>query len=176
MIARIVLPAVALLCVLTAPWPGLALRLFSAVAQDAARPVGLVQPDTVRQDAAPLPGAAQPAGVTAQTLLGSSSAWDGSAYTAYPAERPQLSVLRISIAPRTVLAWHSHPMPNAAYVLSGELTVEKLDGTKRRFMEGETVAEMVGVTHRGVAGERPVVLIVFYAGAPGMPLSEAAGP
>ncbi|MNG25698.1 hypothetical protein D3C84_1105940 [compost metagenome] len=64
-------------------------------------------------------------------------------------------------------------MPNAAYVLSGELTIEsKESGQVRRVKQGEAVAEMVNITHRGVTGEEPVELIVFYAGSEGIPLSE----
>jgi len=111
--------------------------------------------------------------IQSETLLRSSSSWDGKPYTAYPAGRPELSVLKITIPPHTALKWHTHPMPNAAYVLSGELTLErKEDGKKQRVTAGQVVAEMVDALHRGVTGERSVTLIVFYAGAQGMPLSE----
>jgi quercetin dioxygenase-like cupin family protein len=106
--------------------------------------------------------------VRSETLLSSSSSWDGTLYEAYSPGRPQVSVLRITIAPH----WHSHPMPNTAYVLSGEITVEKEDGTSRRFKSGEVIAELVDGVHRGVAGDDPVVLIVFYAGTTGRPLSQ----
>ena len=74
--------------------------------------------------------------------------------------------------PHTELEWHSHPMPSAAYIVGGELTLErKKDGKKQRFTAGHAVSETVDTCHRGVAGNEPVVLIVFYAGSPGMPLS-----
>ena len=64
-------------------------------------------------------------------------------------------------------------MPNAAYILSGELTAErKEDGKKQHFGAGEVVPEMVDALHRGVTGATPVTLIVFYAGTQGMPLSK----
>jgi quercetin dioxygenase-like cupin family protein len=113
------------------------------------------------------------AAIQSETLLRSSSSWDGDPYTAYPAGRPELSVLKITIPPHTQLKWHTHPMPNAAYLLSGELTVErKEDGKTRHFTAGQVVAEMVDVLHRGVTGDAPVTLIVFYAGVEGMPLSQ----
>lgn len=113
----------------------------------------------------------QPA-VQSETLLRSSSAWDGTPYTAYPAGRPEFSVLKITIPAHTQLKWHTHPMPNAAYVLSGELTLEKKeDGQKHLFTAGQVVAEMVDTLHRGVTGDSPVTLIVVYAGTKGMPLS-----
>jgi quercetin dioxygenase-like cupin family protein len=111
--------------------------------------------------------------IQSETLLQSSSSWDGEPYTTYPAGRPELSVLKITIPPHTQLDWHTHPMPNAGYILSGALTVEKKeDGKTQRFTAGQVVAETVDALHRGVTGDAPVTLIVFYAGIEGMPLSK----
>ncbi len=110
-----------------------------------------------------------------ETLMQTGTAWDGSAYPRYPQGTPQFSVLRITIPAHTTMNWHSHPMPNVAYVLSGALTVEKKDGSvTRHFTAGQAVAEIVDVLHRGVTGDQPVELVVFYAGAQGQPLSIAA--
>ena len=65
-------------------------------------------------------------------------------------------------------------MPNAAYIVSGEVTVETQDGVKRRFVAGEVIPETVDTVHRGTAGGEPAVLLVFYAGVKGMPLSQKA--
>lgn len=114
----------------------------------------------------------QPA-VETQILLSASSSWDGEPYQVYPSGPPELSVLKITLAAHTQLEWHSHPMPSAAYIVSGELTVERrTDGKKQRFTAGQAVSETVDTCHRGVAGSEPVVLIVFYAGSTGMPLTE----
>lgn len=48
-------------------------------------------------------------------LLQTSEAWNGTPYTAYPAGKPQLTVMKMTIPPHTSLPWHSHPMPNMAY-------------------------------------------------------------
>jgi hypothetical protein len=64
-------------------------------------------------------------------------------------------------------------MPSTAYIVSGEITIEQLGVNKKRhFVAGEAVPETVNILHRGITGERPVVLIVFYAGVKGMPLVE----
>ena len=111
--------------------------------------------------------------IRSETLLQSRSSWDGEPYTAYPAGQPELSVLKITIPPHTQLKWHTHPMPNAGYILSGELTLEKKeDGKRQHFSAGQVVPEMVDALHRGVTGDAPVTLIVFYAGIEGMPLSK----
>ena len=112
--------------------------------------------------------------IEVETLVQSASAWDTTPYTKYPDGQPLISVLRITIAPHTALEWHSHPMPNAGYVLSGELTLEAKDGFRKHFVAGQGLTETVSRIHRGVTGEVPVVLIVFYAGALGMPLSQPA--
>lgn len=111
--------------------------------------------------------------VEVKELLRSQTSWDGTRYETYPTGKPELTLLKISIPPRTSLDWHSHPMPNIGYVLSGELFLETQDrDLKHTLRQGDSVAEMVGLKHRGRTGELPVELIVFYAGAEGLPLSE----
>ena len=108
-----------------------------------------------------------------EVLLERSESWDGTPYKAYPSGPPQLTLIRLKIPARTQLPWHIHPMPNAAYIVSGELTVEaRSNGATRTLRPGQTLAEMVDTEHRGVTGDTPVELLVFYAGTPGMPLSE----
>lgn len=113
-----------------------------------------------------------------EVLLQSSHSWDGQPYQSYPERAPELSIVKITIPPHTALPWHTHPMPNAAYILSGELTVEKKEGGQTvKLSAGQVSAEMVGALHRGVTGDVAAVLIVFYAGTHGMPFSlvENAG-
>ena len=110
-------------------------------------------------------------GIKMETLLQSTASWDGTPYKAYPAGQPKITVLKITIPANTVMKWHSHPFPNAGYVLSGELTIEKKDGTREHFVEGQAVAETVDSVHRGMTGTQPVVLIVFYSGTPDLPLA-----
>ena len=111
--------------------------------------------------------------VHTQILLSASSSWDGAPYQSYPSGQPELSVVKITLAPRSRLEWHSHPMPSAAYIVAGELTLErKKDGKKQRFTAGQAVSETTDTVHRGVAGNEPVVLIVFYAGRLGMPRTQ----
>lgn len=104
------------------------------------------------------------------TLLKTTRSWDGTPYPAYPSGQPQITVLRIVIPPRSTLAWHHHPVINAAYVLKGALTVEKRaegPGSSCSLAEGEVLPELVGQVHRGYTGEQGTTLIVFYAGTGG---------
>jgi len=106
-----------------------------------------------------------------ETLLSTSTAWNGDTYTAYPSGAPQLSVLRITVAPHGQLPWHLHPVPNAAYIVSGQITVEQQNRPSKLFTAGQVIPETVNVVHRGTAGDEPAVLVVFYAGAQGIPLA-----
>lgn len=107
-------------------------------------------------------------------LLQATHAWDGTSYQSYPSGQPQLTLLKILIPPHTILDWHQHPMPNAGYLLSGELLVETQDAKQlTRLKAGDALAETVGRTHRGRTGEQAAELIVFYAGNTTLPLSQA---
>ncbi len=82
-------------------------------------------------------------------------------------------MVKITLPANTTLKWHSHPMPNLAYLVSGELMVETEDGIHKITLKpGQVLPEVVNTSHRGISGKAPVELIVFYAGAPGMALSH----
>ncbi|WP_225422587.1 gamma subclass chorismate mutase AroQ [Pseudomonas huaxiensis] len=121
--------------------------------------------------AAPTPHA----GIDSRVLLRTTQAWDGSPYTRYPDGQPELTLLKIRIPAHTTLDWHRHPIPNAGYLISGELLVEKPGGGQSlRLKAGDALAEIVDGVHRGKTGSQPAELMVFYAGSEGMPLSQAA--
>ena len=108
-----------------------------------------------------------PGPVQTEMLTQTTKSWDGTPYKAYPTGQPQISVLKVTLAPHTTMKWHTHPVPNAGYVLSGEVTVETKDGVKKHFVTGQAIPETVDIVHRGVSGDEPTVLIVFYAGTTG---------
>jgi quercetin dioxygenase-like cupin family protein len=111
--------------------------------------------------------------VRSETLLRSTTSWDGERYKSYPSGQPMLSILKITVLPHTKLEWHGHPMPSAAYLVSGELTLErKQDGKKQHFTAGQAVPETVNTLHRGITGDEPVVLVMFYAGTVDEPLTQ----
>jgi len=114
--------------------------------------------------------AQQTASAKADVLVKTESSWNGVAYTTYPTGRPELTMLKMTIPAHTALPWHTHPIPNAAYVLSGSITVEdKASGKKQTFHAGEALAEEVGQVHRGVTGDEPAVLVITYSGTRGTP-------
>jgi quercetin dioxygenase-like cupin family protein len=110
--------------------------------------------------------------IKVEQVLQTTQSWDSSPYTRYPTGRPQVTVLRITIPPKTALHWHRHPIISVGYVLSGHLTLEKRDTGERTILRaGQAVAETVQTTHRGFTTDEPVELIVFYAGQVGVPLT-----
>lgn len=111
-------------------------------------------------------------GVKATELLRGSQSWDGVEMPDYPAGRPELVAMRYEFPAGEKLAWHHHEVMNYGYLAQGELTVVDVDGNERVFRAGEALIEMVGTIHRGEnRGTEPVVLYMFYASQPGLPLS-----
>jgi quercetin dioxygenase-like cupin family protein len=107
----------------------------------------------------------------AEEILSTSVDLNGKAYT-YPAGKAQLSVMRLSLPPHTSLPWHTHPMPNIAYLLSGKLMVEdKETGHTHTFYAGQAINESVERAHRGYTTEEGAELVITYAGAEGQTLS-----
>lgn len=110
-----------------------------------------------------------------QILLKATGAWNGSAYVRYPTGRPELTTLRLTIAPHTALPWHTHPFPEVGYVASGAITIEDgRTGKHVTFRTGQAFAETVNGIHRGVTGSQPTILIITYVGTPGVPTSIPA--
>lgn len=108
-------------------------------------------------------------------LLQTSQSWNGKPYIHYPTGQPQLTTIRLTIAPNTALPWHTHPFPNVVYVLSGTLTLhDKTSGKTLIVHQGQAVGESVDDVHRGESGNEPTVLLITYAGTPGIPTSVPA--
>ncbi len=74
----------------------------------------------------------------------------------------ELDVYEVSLPPGIPTDWHTHEFPVYGYLLSGKLSVDYENGENRVFEPGVFIAEVVGLSHRGVAlGEDAVELIVF---------------
>jgi quercetin dioxygenase-like cupin family protein len=111
-----------------------------------------------------------PQSICSTVLLKSDHSWDGVKYLSYPTGDPELTVLKLVIPPHTILPWHIHPMPNAAYVISGTLSVESKNGRDHATVHaGDVLPETMNEQHRGCTGDTSAELIVFYAGAKGVP-------
>lgn len=104
-------------------------------------------------------------------LVKATSSWNG-APVVYPRGQAEITGMLIEIAAGAQTGWHGHPVPSFAVMLEGTLEVELRDGRKKRVGPGEALIEVVDTLHNGRnVGAQPVKLVVFYAGATGMPLS-----
>jgi quercetin dioxygenase-like cupin family protein len=110
-----------------------------------------------------------------EVLLSTTQAWNGKPYAHYPTGQVLLTTMKVTLAPHTALPWHTHPFPNSVYVLSGTLTLRDRDDGKSLIVhQGQAVGESVDVVHRGESGDEPTVLLITYAGTPGVPTSIPA--
>lgn len=110
----------------------------------------------------------------ADPLLQATTSWDGGAI-AYPGGDAEITAVILRIGEGDEPPFHCHPVPTMGYVLRGELEVETADGDKDVFTEGQSVVEVMRTVHRGVALQAPVEVIVFYAGARGLPTTVLPG-
>lgn len=110
--------------------------------------------------------------VTANVLVKTGSSWDGRELPGYTSGKPEITILRITIAPGSQLPRHSHPVINAGVLLKGELTVVTDDGKTLHLKAGDPIVEVVNIWHYGKNdGSEPAEIIVFYAGAMGKPIT-----
>lgn len=61
------------------------------------------------------------------------------------------------------------------YLLNGTLEVETERGDNVRLEQGSSLVEVMNTLHRGIAIGGPVDIIVFYAGAEGIPTTVLPG-
>ena len=84
----------------------------------------------------------------------------------------EVTISKVTIPPGKSTGWHKHTIPVFAYVLKGNLTVELENKQTKQFSENTTFSEVINVFHNGVNnGKEDVVLIAFYMGEKGKPLS-----
>ena len=84
----------------------------------------------------------------------------------------EVTISKVTIPPGKSTGWHKHTFPVFAYVLKGNLTVELENKQMKQFPENTTFSEVINTFHNGINnGKVDVVLIAFYMGEKGKPLS-----
>lgn len=102
---------------------------------------------------------------TSVTLIESGVSWNGDSLPNYPDGKPKISILKITIPPRSELPLHYHPTINAGVLLSGELEVIDEHENKLKMKTGDPLIEVVNSIHTGKNyGDIPAEIMVFYAG------------
>ncbi len=110
--------------------------------------------------------------INVEVLAKTSSSWDGNALPEYAKGKPEVTILKITIPPKTDLPLHIHPEINAGVLLKGELTVVTEDDKTLHLKAGDPIVEVVNKWHYGKnEGNVPAEIIVFYAGIQDMPIT-----
>jgi len=110
--------------------------------------------------------------VSVQVLAKSTESWDGTDLPDFSAQQTEVTILKITIAPKSRMDLHKHPVVNAGYMLAGALTVHSENGRISKIKEGDAIVEMVDRWHYGVnESDRPATILVTYFGAFGSKLS-----
>lgn len=110
--------------------------------------------------------------VKVDVLAKTSSSWDGETLPDYARGKPEITILKIVIPPQTRLPLHKHSVINAGVLLEGNLTVVTEDNKRLHMTAGDSLVEVVNKWHHGMnEGNEPAVIIVFYAGIQGKPIT-----
>ena len=87
-------------------------------------------------------------------------------------QNDEATILKVTIPPGKSTGWHKHRFPVFAYVLKGNLTVEIENHRTLQFPVNSSFAEVINTFHNGMNnGNEDVVLIAFFMGERGKPLS-----
>ena len=107
-----------------------------------------------------------------QVLAKDTVSWNGAKLPQYKKGKPEITILKIVIPPKTKLPWHKHPVINAGVLLKGNLTVITKENKVLHLKEGDPIVEVVNKWHFGEnTSNEPAVIIMFYAGTKGVPIT-----
>ncbi len=107
-----------------------------------------------------------------ETLLKTTTTWDGADLKPSKIDNPEVTVLKITIHPHERLSMHKHPLLNVVYMNKGTLTIATKDGQEKTIRQGESLTELIDTFHYGRNDtDEDTELIVFYFGEKGEKLS-----
>ena len=109
-----------------------------------------------------------PVFAVAEPLLKTSESWDGGGIE-YPTGSAEVTSVVLKLDEGKAAPFHCHPIPTMGYVLQGSVKVETKTGEIAVLGQGDSVLEVMRTVHRGIALDGPAEIVVFYAGAKGVP-------
>jgi len=119
-----------------------------------------------------LVGAQEDNQVRTDVLAKTGISWDGMELPEYARGKPEITILKIKIPPKTKLPLHKHPVINAGVLLKGTLTVVTEENEKLQIKAGDSIIEVVNKWHYGInEGNEFAEIIVFYAGVQDSPIT-----
>ena len=114
----------------------------------------------------------EPQKIEVVTLAETTKSWDGAELPKYLEGKPKVTILKITIPPKTDLQMHEHLVINMGVLIKGELTVTTEDNKVLHMKAGDPIVETVNTWHYGKnEGDEPAQIIVFYAGVEGVPIT-----
>lgn len=110
--------------------------------------------------------------IKVEKLAETTKSWNGEDLPQYADGKPKVTILKITIPPKTKLHMHKHLVINAGVLLTGELVVHDEHGNTKNLKAGQGLVELVNTYHYGINnGEIPAEIIVVYAGTEGVPIT-----
>lgn len=88
--------------------------------------------------------------IKVEKLAETSKSWNGDELPNYPKGKPKITVLKITIPPKTKLHKHYHPVINSGILLKGKLKVVDIDDNILHLKEGDVIVELVNKIHYGI--------------------------
>ncbi|NMH86629.1 cupin domain-containing protein [Flavivirga algicola] len=105
-------------------------------------------------------------------LAETTKSWNGDKLPNYPKGSPKITVLKITIPPKTTLHKHYHPVINSGILLKGALTVVDEANNILELKAGDVIVELVNKVHYGInKGNKPAEIVVFYSGTEDLPIT-----
>ncbi|MDD3322449.1 MAG: cupin domain-containing protein [Paludibacter sp.] len=113
------------------------------------------------------------AGVVLEQLLKTDTTSIGQKIEYPDFEEDEVSIYKVTIQPGQSTGWHKHGFPVFGYVMQGTLTVEVENKASHDYSVNSSFSEVINTMHNGInKGKVDVVLIAFFMGEKGKPLSE----
>lgn len=113
------------------------------------------------------------ASVKVETLLKTDTTAIGQKIIFPHSLQDEVSIAKVTLPPGSSTGWHKHTRPVFAFVVSGVLKVRMENGKVNQFAPNSTFAEVIDTYHEGYNdSQEDIVLIAFYLGEKGQPLSS----
>jgi quercetin dioxygenase-like cupin family protein len=110
--------------------------------------------------------------IVVENLAETTKSWNGDLLLNYGEGQPKITVLKITIPPKTKLKWHKHLVINSGILLKGALKVVDENEDVLYLKEGDVIVELVNKYHYGInESDLPAEIVVFYAGTEGVPIT-----
>ncbi|WP_298775846.1 cupin domain-containing protein [uncultured Shewanella sp.] len=109
----------------------------------------------------------------AKLLIKTNESWNGALLPDYSAQTPEISVIKLTVPPKSQLPVHQHPSITVAYILKGEFTAILEDNSKKIDLKaGDVDIEVINTWHYGINySDDPAEILIVFIGTESTPLT-----